>query len=46
MKIYVENIIDCLNEKVYINILKGRTLSYWSVTEKRQAGEMAPWVKD
>lgn len=35
MKIYVENIIDCLNEKVYINILKVRTLPYWSVSREK-----------
>lgn len=46
MKIYVENIIDCLNEKVYITILKVRTFLIGQLTEKSQAGEMAPWVKD
>lgn len=35
MKFYVENIIDCLNEKVYITILKVRTLPYWSVNREK-----------
>lgn len=35
MKIYVENIIDCLNEKVYLNMHVSRTLPYWSVTKEK-----------